>query len=102
MTIRIFSKSKRYRQFSNFANFPVLIDGVVWPTTEHFYQAQKFEEPERQARIRELPVAAAAKRYATKHKAKIRMDWDTRKDAVMERALQAKFTQHDSSDWQRP
>ena len=42
MTIRFFSKSDRYREFSNFANYEVLIDGYVWPTTEHYYQAQKF------------------------------------------------------------
>jgi len=96
MTIRFFSKADRYREFSNFANYPVEIDGVIWATTEHYYQAQKFEDPDRQARIRELPVAAAAKRYAKKHQAKIRPDWDDLKDAAMERALRAKFTQHDS------
>ncbi|NIP88224.1 MAG: NADAR family protein, partial [Gammaproteobacteria bacterium] len=55
-----------------------------------------FEDPKRQARILKFPVAAAAKRYATKHKPKIRADWSEVKDAVMERALRAKFTQHDS------
>lgn len=96
MTIRFFSKSTRYSDFSNFANYPIEIDGVVWPTSEHYYQAQKFDAPERQARIRELPKAAAAKRYAKKYRAEIATDWDSRKDAVMERALRAKFTQHRS------
>jgi ribA/ribD-fused uncharacterized protein len=96
MTIRFFSKSDRYREFSNFANYPVEIGGIVWPTTEHYYQAQKFHDPDRQERIRQLPVAAAAKRYATKHKSKIRADWNQIKDGVMARALRAKFTQHKS------
>ena len=96
MTIRFFSKSERYSEFSNFANYPIEIDDVVWPTSEHFYQAQKFEDPERQARILQFPKAAAVKRYATKHKSEIRPDWDDRKDAVMEQALRAKFTQHES------
>jgi adenylate cyclase len=96
MTIRFFSKSDRYREFSNFANYPILIDGVVWPTSEHYYQAQKFDDPARHARIRELPKAAAAKRYAAKYRSKIRPDWNEAKDAVMERALRAKFTQHKS------
>lgn len=96
MTIRFFSKSDRYREFSNFANYPILVDGVAWPTSEHYYQAQKFDEPERRERIRQLPKAVAAKRYATKHNAKIRSDWNERKDAVMERALRAKFTQNES------
>lgn len=96
MTIRFFSKSDRYREFSNFANYPVLIDGCVWPTTEHYYQAQKFEDPARQEDIRQLSKAVAAKRYATKHKSNIRADWGARKDRVMERALRAKFTQHET------
>ncbi|ODS00571.1 hypothetical protein AUC68_15120 [Methyloceanibacter methanicus] len=96
MTIRFFSKSTRYSDFSNFANYPIEIDGIVWPTSEHYYQAQKFDAPERQARIRELPKAAAAKRYAKKYRAEIAKDWDGRKDAVIERALRAKFTQHRS------
>src|SRR5688572_28325351 len=31
-----------YGQFSNFAGFPVEIDGRTWPTAEHYFQAQKF------------------------------------------------------------
>jgi adenylate cyclase len=96
MTIRFFSNSDRYRELSNFANYRIEVEGTVWRTTEHYYQAQKFDDPDRQERIRQLPVAAAAKRYATKHKAKIRADWNQRKDGVMERALRAKFTQHES------
>ena len=96
MTIRFFSKSERYREFSNFANYPIEIEGVRWPTTEHYYQAQKFEDPDRQERIRRFPKAAAAKRHATRHKEKVRADWEAQKDAVMERALRAKFTQHRS------
>nr|WP_069624712.1 NADAR family protein [Methyloceanibacter marginalis] len=96
MTIRFFSKSDRYREFSNFANYPVLIDGHVWPTTEHYYQAQKFEDPARQEDIRQLSKAVAAKRYAQKYRATVRADWAARKDGVMERALRAKFTQHET------
>lgn len=96
MTIRFFSKSSRYREFSNFASYPIEIDGATWPTSEYYYQAQKFDEPDRQERIRQLPHAAAAKRYASKYRAEIRPDWDEVKDAVMERALRAKFTQHES------
>ncbi len=96
MTIRFFSKSDRYREFSNFANYPIEIDGVVWPTSEHYYQAQKFDDPAHKTSIRGLSKAGAAKRYASKYKRDISPDWGERKDAVMERALRAKFTQHKS------
>ncbi len=41
-----------------------------------------------------MPKATAAKRFARKHQAKIRPDWDRIKDTVMDRALRAKFAQH--------
>ena len=96
MTIRFFSKSDTYRDFSNFANYPIEIDGTLWPTSEHYYQARKFADRDRQERIRQLPKAVAAKRYASKYRAQVRPDWGAVKDAVMERALRAKFTQHES------
>jgi adenylate cyclase len=94
MTIRFFSKSDRYREFSNFAPYPIEVDGVLWPTVEHYYQAQKFADPELRERARQMPKAAAVKGFARKHQAKIRPDWDRIKDTVMDRALRAKFAQH--------
>lgn len=28
--------------FSNFAKFPIIINGKEYPTSEHYYQSQKF------------------------------------------------------------
>jgi ribA/ribD-fused uncharacterized protein len=94
MAIRFFSKSETHREFSNFAAFPIEIDGWRWPSVEHFYQAQKFTDPALHKRIRELPNAPAAKNFADKNKAHIRPDWDAVKDDVMLRAARAKFGQH--------
>ncbi len=44
MTINFFSKSETYREFSNFAPFPIELDGQSWPSAEHYYQAQKFTD----------------------------------------------------------
>jgi ribA/ribD-fused uncharacterized protein len=94
MAIRFFSKSETHREFSNFAAFPVEIDGRRWPSVEHFYQAQKFTEPALHKRIRELPNGSAAKDFAHKNRALIRPDWDGVKDDLMLRASRAKFAQH--------
>ena len=91
MTIRFFSKSDTHREFSNFAPFPIDLDGKRWPTVERYYQAQKFADPELQQRIRKLPKPAAAKTIAAKHRAKVRPDWNEAKDAVMELAVRRKF-----------
>jgi ribA/ribD-fused uncharacterized protein len=94
MTIRFFSKSDTHREFSNFAAFPIELDGERWPTTEHCYQAQKFTEPELQARIRTAPKPIAAKKIAETHRNKIRPDWDAVKDDVMYRVVRRKFETH--------
>ncbi len=94
MAIRFFSKSETHREFSNFAPFPIDLDGRRWPTTEHFYQALKFTDAALQKAIRDMPNPAAAKNYADKHKAAIRPDWDAVKDDVMLRAVRRKFELH--------
>jgi hypothetical protein len=94
MTIRFYSKSESYSEFSNFAPFAVDLDGERWPTTEHYYQAQKFADAGLRAKIRAAAKPAIAKSLADAHRDKIRPDWDAVKDAVMEKAVRAKFAQH--------
>lgn len=37
------SIDNKYKVFSNFAKYPVTINGVEWPTNEHYFHAMKFE-----------------------------------------------------------
>lgn len=94
MTIRFFSQSETHREFSNFAPFPIDLDGLRWQTTEHFYQAQKFTDAELQSKIRQAEKPVIAKKLAEKHRAKMRPDWDAVKDKVMYRAVRRKFELH--------
>jgi ribA/ribD-fused uncharacterized protein len=94
MTINFFSKSETYREFSNFAPFPIELDGQSWPSTEHYYQAQKFSDPELQQKIRAAKKPVIAKKLALKHRNKACLDWAETKDVVMERAVRCKFEQH--------
>ena len=52
MTIRFFSKSATHREFSNFAPYAIDLGGKRWPSVEHYYQAQKFADPELVQKIR--------------------------------------------------
>jgi hypothetical protein len=94
MAIRFFSKSDTHRGFSNFAPYPIDLDGKRWPTIEHFYQAQKFTDPELCKAIRKAEKPPIAKSLADKNKAAIRPDWDAIKDEVMYRAVRRKFELH--------
>ena len=94
MTIRFFSQSPTHRELSNFAPFWIDLDDARWPTVEHYYQAQKFTDPQLQAAIRAAEKPIIAKSLAEKNKAAMRPDWDAVKDEVMYRAVRRKFELH--------
>ena len=83
-----------YGEFSNFAAFPIAVDGDVWPTSEHYFQAQKFARQEDQDEIRRQKSPMKAARMGRERNRPLRNDWEQIKDDVMLRALRAKFTQH--------
>ncbi len=93
-----FYKTKEpYGEFSNFARFPIIVDGVVWPTSEHYYQAQKWVGyPERYAAILKALTPKEAARLGRMTDWPIRLDWEEVKEGVMLKALRAKFLQHES------
>lgn len=93
-TIHFYSVSEAYGQFSNFAGYPILLDGKRWPTSEHFFQAQKFKETSHQEAIRKETSPMRAARMGRDRKRPLRKDWESVKDAIMRQAVLAKFTQH--------
>lgn len=94
MVIRFFSQSETHREFSNFAPFPIDLDGEHWATTEHYYQAQKFTDPDMRSKIRDAQKPIIAKNLADKYRDRIRPDWDAVKDEVMYLAVRRKFELH--------
>lgn len=50
--IRFYRQGDEFGEFSNFAAFPIKLDGKTWPTTEHYFQAQKFAGTEHAEAIR--------------------------------------------------
>jgi N-glycosidase YbiA len=94
MAIRFYSSPGRYGFLSNFSPHGFALDGADWPTSEHYYQAQKFEDPEVREQIRLAPGPAAAKSMGRGKQVPIRSDWDAVREAVMRQALVAKFAAH--------
>ncbi|MFO7563611.1 MAG: NADAR family protein [Enhygromyxa sp.] len=91
--IRFYRQGDAWGEFSNFSPHPIELDGQRWPTTEHYFQAQKFSEPELQTRIRETKKPGDAARLGRRLPG-LRSDWEQVKEDVMLRALRAKFAQH--------
>lgn len=81
--------------FSNFAPYPITLGGKSWPTSEHYYQAQKFEDEQQREAVREAQKPIVAFRMGRDRKSTLRQDWESVKASVMTEAVRAKFTQHD-------
>lgn len=93
--INFYSVSEDYGSFSNFAPYPVRVDGKTWPTSEHYFQAQKFEDNRHQEAIRKTRSPMIAARMGRDRKKPLRRDWESVKVAIMRKAVRAKFEQHD-------
>lgn len=95
MTIKFYSTQKAYGEFSNFTSFPFVLDGLKWPTSEHYFQAQKFEDEAYREKIRKTTSPMIAARLGRSRKIQIRPDWESVKIDVMRKAVQAKFQTHE-------
>jgi ribA/ribD-fused uncharacterized protein len=94
-TIEFNSKSASYSELSNFHLSPFMLEGKMWPTVEHYFQAQKFPaDPDLQERIRAAKKSLGAKRFGQTKTFAFRDDWETIKDTVMYTGIKAKFQQN--------
>lgn len=94
-TINFYSTAGEYGCFSNFSRHAITLKGKRWPTSEHYFQAQKFAgtEHEEAVRLAKRPMDAAS--MGRSRKLPLRRDWESVKERVMMEALRAKFAQHD-------
>lgn len=93
--VTFYSVSDPYGEFSNFALYPIILDGERWPTSEHYFQAQKFEDTTYRQKIRKTNSPMQAARLGRDRKQKLRRDWESAKVGIMRIAVEAKFAQHD-------
>jgi ribA/ribD-fused uncharacterized protein len=92
--IRFHGMRDAHSYLSNFWPAPITVMGVVWPTTEHYFQAQKFAGTAHEEAIRRVSSPMIAARMGRSRARPLRADWDAVKEQIMLEALRAKFTQH--------
>ena len=92
--ILFYYSDQPWGEFSNFSRHSVFLHGKVWPTVEHFYQAQKYKGTTHEEYIRRATTPMLAKQRAKKLEKECRQDWDAKKEEVMLEGLRAKFSQH--------
>lgn len=93
--IEFYSPGDPYGELSNFAPFPIKLGGKRWPTSEHYFQAQKFAGTSHEEDVRRAKKPRLAAEMGRDRKRPLRRDWESVKESVMLAALRAKFTQHD-------
>lgn len=92
--IYFYSAQDAYGCFSNFSSHGVQLKGVWWPTTEHFFQAQKFAGTPHEEAIRHAKTPKQAAEMGRDRRRPIRPDWEQIKDEVMRAAVREKFRTH--------
>jgi hypothetical protein len=92
--INFYRTGDEYGSLSNFAPYPIEVDGKVWPTVEHYFQAQKFAGTEHEEAMRREPSPMVVSRMGRDRKKPLRPDWEAVKDDLMRKAVFAKFSQH--------
>src|SRR5206468_1731000 len=95
MTVYFYSTKGDYGSFSNFSRHGFELDGVYWPTSEHYFQAQKFIGTPHMDEIRQAKTPKRAAEMGRERSRPLRADWEAVKDDVMRRAVLRKFEAHD-------
>lgn len=92
--IEFYAVGDEYGEFSNFAPYPIFLNGKRWPTSEHYFQAQKFAGTPHAEEVRRAKKPRLAAEIGRDRRRPLRRDWEAVKDDVMLATLRAKFTQH--------
>lgn len=72
------------------------MDGVYWPTVEHYFQAQKFQNDAYREKIRRAAKPKDAKALGMTRLLPLRPDWEEVKDTIMHAAVLKKFQTHEA------
>ncbi|KAJ7146330.1 hypothetical protein C8R44DRAFT_12370 [Mycena epipterygia] len=93
--ILFYDRGQAYYEFTNFSPNTVKYQNKEYPTSEHLFQAFKFmkDRPDIAENIRNSQSPRAAFDEAHKQTAYVRSDWQDVKIAMMDMALELKFTQ---------
>ena len=92
--INFYSVSDEFGGFSNFSPHAVTLKGKRWPTSEHYFQAQKFAGTPHEEAVRRCKKPRQAADMGRDRKLPLRRDWESVKDNIMREAVRAKFSQH--------
>ncbi len=85
-----FWSNQKFSKFSNFSKTPFILDGKLWDTVEHYFQAMKTTDTLIQEQIRLSDTPKKAKNLG--RRVNLRSDWESIRYQIMLKALRAKFS----------
>ena len=95
--VKFYNKDEDYYEFTNFYMRPVCIDKYSWPSTEHYFQAQKFIGTPYMEEF--ISLGSPREAFEMSRRPDLskwkRPDWEDVKQLVMYKALLEKFGQHE-------
>ncbi len=92
---QVFFYEQEFYVLSNFSAFNLKWKGITFPTSEHAYHWEKFNDPGTKRWIIEAPSAHEAFKIAERNKQFRRFNWDDIKISIMKEILLAKVSQHE-------
>jgi ribA/ribD-fused uncharacterized protein len=84
------SRSDVNHPLSAWSRFGFKLEGVEWPSVEHYYQGMKFEDEEIRESIRSADHPEKAAKLAKANKKRVRRDWKQVRQVMMTRAVYTK------------
>jgi ribA/ribD-fused uncharacterized protein len=97
MTIYFYKVCQPYGCFSNFSPHGIEMEGIYWPTVEHYYQGQKFvgtTDASIIPLIHDAPTPEEAAALGRCPSRRLRPDWELVKTQVMRVGVLQKFITH--------
>jgi ribA/ribD-fused uncharacterized protein len=88
------AREQPYGCFSNFSAHGFTLDDLWWPTSEHYFQAQKFVGTPYFERLCRASSPKQVAELGRRRNFPLRQDWEEVKDDVMRRAVLCKFETH--------
>lgn len=90
------TRDQPYGCFSNFSQHGFELDGFWWPTSEHYFQAQKFVTTDSPwfDKICEAKTPKEAAKMGRDRSHPLRSDWESVKDNIMQQGVLRKFETH--------
>ncbi len=79
---------------SSFSRYGFDLEGVHWPSAEHYFQGMKFDDASEREKVRLAEHPRKARRLGRRRRIGIRRDWSQIRRVIMTRAVYTKCRTH--------